>query len=158
MHLCIIISALLYLLHFLSLHKSLVYPTFVYILYDECSEDVTGEYSSAKYQWLNWGGTLGAIAPPSKEKLFFLKEHKNEIFHYFCLVLTFGLLQKNVTTCPFWRVAKIIHNESFKDNICSIKMSCVVVWFRCVHPQKQPPEIENAATIYYKSKTRSNIN
>ena len=39
-----------YLFHFLSLHKSLVYPAFVYILYDECSEDMTGEYSSAKYQ------------------------------------------------------------------------------------------------------------
>ena len=48
MHLCII-SAVLYLLHFLSLRKSLVYPPFVYILYDECSENVTGEYSSAKY-------------------------------------------------------------------------------------------------------------
>ena len=53
MHLCIIIAALLYLLHFLSLHKSLVYPPFVYILYDEYSEDVTREYSSAKYQWHN---------------------------------------------------------------------------------------------------------
>ena len=53
MHLCIIISALLYLIHFLSLHKSLVYPPSVYILYDECSEDVTGEYSSVKYQWRN---------------------------------------------------------------------------------------------------------
>ena len=39
-----------YLFHFLSLYKSLVYPAFVYIFYDECSEDVTGEYSSAKYQ------------------------------------------------------------------------------------------------------------
>ena len=51
MHLYIIISALLHLLHFLSLHKSLVYPPFVYILYDECSEDVTGEYRFTKYQW-----------------------------------------------------------------------------------------------------------
>ena len=80
MHLCIIITALLHLFHFLSLHKSLVYSPFVYILYDECSEDVTGEYSSAKYQWRNWGGTLGAIAPSSREKLPFLKEYKNEIF------------------------------------------------------------------------------
>ena len=39
-----------YLFHFLSLHKPLVYPAFVYILYDECDEDMTGEYSSAKYQ------------------------------------------------------------------------------------------------------------
>ena len=38
----IIISVLLYLLHFLSLHKSLIYSTFIYVLYDECSEDVTG--------------------------------------------------------------------------------------------------------------------
>ena len=53
MHLCIIISALLYLLHFLSLQKSLAYLPFVYILYIECNEDVTGEYSPAKYQWRN---------------------------------------------------------------------------------------------------------
>ena len=39
MHLCIIILALLDLLHFPSLHKSLVYPPLVYILYDECSEE-----------------------------------------------------------------------------------------------------------------------
>ena len=32
---------------------------------------------------------------------------------YFCLILTFGQLQKNVTKCPFRRVAKIIRNESF---------------------------------------------
>ena len=32
---------------------------------------------------------------------------------YFCLILTFGQLQKNVTTCPFRRVGKMIHNESF---------------------------------------------
>ena len=46
----IIISTLLYLLHLLSLHKSLIYPPFVFILYDKCIEDVTGEYSSVKYQ------------------------------------------------------------------------------------------------------------
>ena len=44
MHFCTIISTLLYLLQFLSLHKSLVCRPSVYILYDECSEDVTGEY------------------------------------------------------------------------------------------------------------------
>ena len=38
MHLCII-SALLCLILFLSLHKSLVYPPSVYILYEECSKD-----------------------------------------------------------------------------------------------------------------------
>ena len=72
------------------------------------------------------------------EKFPFVKEYKNEIFHYF--ILTFGLLQKNVTMCPFWRVAKIIHIESFKENISSIGMSCAIVWFRRVHLQKQPPE------------------
>ena len=41
MHLRIIISALLYLLHFLLLHKSSVYPHFVYILFEECSDDET---------------------------------------------------------------------------------------------------------------------
>ena len=47
----IIESALLYQLHLLSLHKLLFYPPFIYIyiLYDECSADVIGEYSSAKY-------------------------------------------------------------------------------------------------------------
>ena len=53
MHLCIIISALLYIIisiYLLSLHKSLVYPPFVDILYDECNEDMTGEYSSVKCQ------------------------------------------------------------------------------------------------------------
>ena len=30
-------------------------------------------------------------------------------------------------------VAKIIHNESFKDKNSSIEMSCPVVWFRRVH-------------------------
>ena len=48
MHLCVIISALLYALYYLSLHKLLVYLPFLYIFYDECREDVTGEYSSAK--------------------------------------------------------------------------------------------------------------
>ena len=36
-----------------------------------------------------------------------------KFYIYFCLILIFGQLQKNVTTCPFLRVAKIIHNESF---------------------------------------------
>ena len=59
----------------------MVYPPFVYVFYDECNEDVTGKSSSAKYQWHNWGGILGAIAPFSREKLPFLKEYKTEIFH-----------------------------------------------------------------------------
>ena len=29
----------------LSLHKLLIYLPFIYILYDECSEDVRGEYA-----------------------------------------------------------------------------------------------------------------
>ena len=37
----------------ISLHNSLVYPLFAYILYDECSEDKRGKYSSAEYQWRN---------------------------------------------------------------------------------------------------------
>ena len=47
------LAYLLYLFHFVSLRKSLVYPPSVYILYDECSEDVSGEYNSVKYQWCN---------------------------------------------------------------------------------------------------------
>ena len=53
----------------------------------------------------------------------------------------YGLRQSNVTMCPFRQVAKIIHNESFKDNICPIWMLCAVVWFRRVNFQKQPPEV-----------------
>ena len=45
----IIISALLHLLHLLSLHESMDHPHFIYILHDECKEDVTEKYSSAKY-------------------------------------------------------------------------------------------------------------
>ena len=45
----IIISALLYLFHLLLLNKSLTYPPFIYIFYDECNEDVRGGYSSGKY-------------------------------------------------------------------------------------------------------------
>ena len=82
MHLCIIMSALLYLIQFLPLHKSLVHPPSVCILYDECSEDATGEYSSVKYQWRNWG-TLGVIAPPSRKKLLSLKKYKTEIFRFY---------------------------------------------------------------------------
>ena len=50
MHLCIIC--------FTSRHyiNNWFYPSFVYILCDECTE--TGEYSSAKYQWRNRGGTF----------------------------------------------------------------------------------------------------
>ena len=86
--LCIIISALLYLIHFLSLHKSLIYSPSVYILYDEYSEDVIGEYSSLKYQWRNWGKS-GVIAPPSRKRLFYLKKCKNEIFHLFLSYFNF---------------------------------------------------------------------
>ena len=32
---------------------------------------------------------------------------------YFCRILTFGKLQKNVITCSFRGVVKIIQNESF---------------------------------------------
>ena len=48
------VSALLHLHHLPSLHKSLFYPTFVYILYDKCCEDVRGESSSAKYKMRNY--------------------------------------------------------------------------------------------------------
>ena len=35
------------------------------------------------------------------------------------------------------RAIKIIHNESFKDNIYSTGMSCAVNWFHRAHLQKQ---------------------
>ena len=40
-NLCLLVttSALLYLLHLLLLHKSLVYPPFIYASYDECSDE-----------------------------------------------------------------------------------------------------------------------
>ena len=50
MRLCIyVLSYQLYVLPYLLHLLLLVYPPFAYILYDECSEHVTGEYSSAKY-------------------------------------------------------------------------------------------------------------
>ena len=60
---------------------------------------------------------------PRQKSHLFKKNTKREFSICFCLILTFGLLWKNVTTCPFRRVVKIIQNESFKDNICSIAMS-----------------------------------
>ena len=80
-----------YLFHFLSLQKSLVYPAFVHILYNECSEDMTGEYSSAKYLRSNWVGTLGAIAPPLREKSTFSKGIQKKIFHLVLLHFNFWL-------------------------------------------------------------------
>ena len=59
---------------------------------------------------------MGVIAPPSRKKLLYLKEYRNTKMKfpiYFYRILTFGQLQKNVITCPFQRVAKIIQNESF---------------------------------------------
>ena len=35
------------------LHKSSANPAFVYVLYDECSEDMRGELTSAKYTTRN---------------------------------------------------------------------------------------------------------
>ena len=50
----IIISAVLYMVHLLLLYKSLVCPHFIYILYDECSDNVRGDYTSAKYTMGNY--------------------------------------------------------------------------------------------------------
>ena len=47
---------------------SFLYET---ILYDECSENVTREYSSAKYQRRNWEGPLDVTALPLRETLPF---------------------------------------------------------------------------------------
>ena len=53
-----IISAFLYLPHLLSLYKTLIYPPFIYTLYDECSDskDIGVDMSegiSAKYTMIN---------------------------------------------------------------------------------------------------------
>ena len=117
----IVISTILYLIYLLSLHKSLVYPPFVYILYDECNEDMTGEYSSARKVFL-------------REKLPFLKECKNEMIHLFFLHFNFWpAIEK-------W-IAKIIHDESLKNKNCSIGISCGVVWFHRIHLKESPPEV-----------------
>ena len=42
------ISALLYLLHLLSIQKVLVNSPFLYLLHDEYSKDVREQYSSAE--------------------------------------------------------------------------------------------------------------
>ena len=81
------ISALLYLIHFLSLHKSLFYPPSVYILYEECTED-----------------GLTAL-----EKKVALKEYKNEISHLFYLILTFDQLQKK---CYYVSISTSCQNNS----------------------------------------------
>ena len=87
----------------------MVYPPFVYILYDECSEDVTGEYSSVKYQWHNWEGTLGAIVMSLREKLPFLKEYKNEIF---CLVLSHFNFWHATEKCYYMSILTGCQNNS----------------------------------------------
>ena len=47
----IIISALLHLLHLLVLHKSLIYP---YFMYNGCSKDLRGEYGPVKKAMRNY--------------------------------------------------------------------------------------------------------
>ena len=129
MRLCIYVLSyrlsyvLSYPFHFLSLHKSLVYPAFVYILYNECSEDMSGEYSSAKNQWNNWGGTLGAIAPFWEKSHHFQKEYKKEVFHLVLPHFDFWLAIEKCYYVPILRGCQIIQNESFKGNICLIAMS-----------------------------------
>ena len=56
----------------------------------------------------NWGGALGAIAPLTRKSLPFLKEHTNENI-LFAMKVSFFIL-----------FTKITHNESMKDNDCSI--------------------------------------
>ena len=60
---------------------------YVYVFYDECSEDVRLEYSSAKYRLRNWGSALGAIAPPLKKN--FSREYQNEIIYLVLLPFHF---------------------------------------------------------------------
>ena len=64
----------------------------------------------------------------------FQKEYKKRFFHLVLLHFNFW-----PATCPFRRVAKIIENKSFKENVCSIGMPCALVWFRLAHLQMQPP-------------------
>ena len=71
---------------------------------------------------------MGCNCTALKRKVTLFKRNTKRKFSIqFCLILTFGLLQKNFTTCSFRIVAKIIQNESFKDNTSSIAMS--LRWF-----------------------------
>ena len=81
MHLCIIISAFLYLIHFLSLHKSLV----IHILYIFCMMNVVRMWQENIVLWNISGITQGhwvwLYCPQEKVALF--KGIQNEIFHLF---------------------------------------------------------------------------
>ena len=56
---------------------------------------------------------MGVTAPPSRKKLLYIKEYKNEISHLFLFYFNFWPATEKCYYCPFWWVAKIIHNESF---------------------------------------------
>ena len=60
---------------------------------------------------------------PREKSCSFKKEYKEEIFHLVLPHFNFWLAIENISTCQFRRIAKIIQNESFKDDICSIGMS-----------------------------------
>ena len=83
-----------------------------------------------KMQWRNWGstlGALGAIALSSGKSLSFLKEHKNWIILFDLLHLNFcpaigKCYSLSISLEMSITAAKITHNESFKDNDCSIAM------------------------------------
>ena len=69
-------------------------------------------------------GALGAIVPPSRENLPFLKEYKNEIIH---LVLPHLKFWPAIEKCYYLSISascQVIHNESFKDQSgCSSMVS-----------------------------------
>ena len=76
-------------------------------------------------QWRYWGGALGSIAPPSRESLPFLKEYKNESLLFVLSHLNFCPTVEKCYYLPILlkisiEAVKITHNESFKDNGCSI--------------------------------------
>ena len=69
----------------------------------------------------------------------FQKEYKKEIFHLVLPYFNFWPAIKKCYYVPISTSCQIIKNDSFKDNICSIGMSCAAVWFRRAYLQKQPP-------------------
>ena len=75
MYLCNIISALLYLLHFL--HN--INHWFIHLLYIFCMMSVVRMWQRDIVLQIE-EGTLDVIIPSLREKLHFLKEYKNEIF------------------------------------------------------------------------------
>ena len=122
-----------YLLHFLSLHKSLVYPPFIFCMMNVVriwQGNMVLQNISDVTQGVHWV----QLYHPQEKSCPFQKEYKKEIFH---LVFRHFNFWPAIEKCYYLPIS-IVQNKSFKD-ICSIGMSYAVVWFHRAHLQKQPP-------------------